>query len=283
MTFSPSKSNRKVDLRLPFRRLNSLLNEFLQDLVKEDWSRPTIHSNRNVKDLVAHLLAGTLQRLSRQRDGFPFSKKVEPLAFQELVELIQGSNVEWINAMKRLSPRLLIELIQKYDNELLDFFDGIDLDAEAPFGVAWAGEDVSANWFDIAREYTEKWHHQQQLRDATNHPPLYDRDLFLPTLQTFALGFPFALQKVRAQEGDSVSVNVSGIIEESWSLQYKSAGWVLLDIPMKTSATSLTIDSDAAWRIWTKGVQKEQIVSKVIINGNHSFSEAILNYVAIMA
>jgi hypothetical protein len=42
----------------------------------------------------------------------------------------------------------------------------LDPDA-AGLAAAWAGETDSRNWFDVAREYTEKWHHQQQLRDAT--------------------------------------------------------------------------------------------------------------------
>ncbi|MEJ7682555.1 MAG: hypothetical protein WKG06_32810 [Segetibacter sp.] len=28
----------------------------------------------------------------------------------------------------------------------------------------WAGEKKSKNWFHIAREYTEKWHHQMSSR-----------------------------------------------------------------------------------------------------------------------
>jgi hypothetical protein len=47
--------------------------------------------------------------------------------------------------------------------------------AEAPFGVAWAGETRSANWLDTGREYTERWHHQMQIRDAVGAPPLLER------------------------------------------------------------------------------------------------------------
>ena len=50
-----------------------------------------------------------------------------------------------------------------------------DPDAPAVFSVAWAGEDKSAHWFDVAREYTEKWHHQQQIRDAVGRPDLASR------------------------------------------------------------------------------------------------------------
>jgi len=37
--------------------------------------------------------------------------------------------------------------------------------ATAPYGVSWAGEEKSANWFDTAREFTERCS-QQQIRLA---------------------------------------------------------------------------------------------------------------------
>ena len=39
-----------------------------------------------------------------------------------------------------------------------------------------AGEAVSANWFDVAREFTERWHHQQQIRLAIGGPADADLD-----------------------------------------------------------------------------------------------------------
>jgi hypothetical protein len=36
--------------------------------------------------------------------------------------------------------------------------------------VSWAGPDTSPAWLDIARDYTEFWVHQQQIRDAVDRP-----------------------------------------------------------------------------------------------------------------
>jgi hypothetical protein len=38
--------------------------------------------------------------------------------------------------------------------------------------VTWAGPEPAPIWLDIAREYTERWLHQAQVRDATRNPPL---------------------------------------------------------------------------------------------------------------
>jgi hypothetical protein len=51
-----------------------------------------------------------------------------------------------------------------------------------------AGEARSLNWFDTARELTERWHHQEQIRFATNLPGIMTRDLYHPVLDCFLRG-----------------------------------------------------------------------------------------------
>ncbi|HEX3202686.1 MAG TPA: hypothetical protein VHW42_12245 [Actinomycetes bacterium] len=36
--------------------------------------------------------------------------------------------------------------------------------------VSWVGPDPAPNWLDVAREYSERWTHQQQIRDAAEIP-----------------------------------------------------------------------------------------------------------------
>jgi hypothetical protein len=117
-----------------------------------------------------------------------------------------------MTAMRWVSPRILIELLAIYDREMVAGFARLDPDAPG-IAVAWAGETVSRNWFDIARMYTEKWHHQQQLRDATGRPPLYQSELLTPVLETFARGLPFAFRSRTAKDGTRVSVTVTGPVQ----------------------------------------------------------------------
>jgi hypothetical protein len=44
------------------------------------------------------------------------------------------------------------------------------------FSVARAGEEASLNWFNIAREYSERSLHQQQIREAVGAPGLTGRE-----------------------------------------------------------------------------------------------------------
>jgi hypothetical protein len=51
---------------------------------------------------------------------------------------------------------------------------------------------------ELAREYTERWLHQQHIRDAVGAPGQTDPRFLAPVLATFAHAFPVALRRVTA-------------------------------------------------------------------------------------
>jgi hypothetical protein len=62
------------------------------------------------------------------------------------------------------------------------------------FSVAWAGEAESKNWFHVARDYSEKWHHQQQIREAVGQTAeLLTPALYRPLLDTLLRDLPHLL------------------------------------------------------------------------------------------
>ena len=64
--------------------------------------------------------------------------------------------------------------------------------------MAWAGESESQSWFDVARELTERWHHQQQIRLAAGAPPLDDPRWSGPVFETFLRALPFRYRDTAA-------------------------------------------------------------------------------------
>src|SRR5258708_38046271 len=62
--------------------------------------------------------------------------------------------------------------------------------------VSWAGPDPAPIWLDSAREYTERWLHQQQIRDAVNKPGLKEKRFFHPVLDTFVRALPHTYKDV---------------------------------------------------------------------------------------
>src|SRR5262249_27877239 len=149
-----------------------------------------------------------LRRISMQRDAyFP---PVPPEAFEshgELVSYLNRLNAEWTTATARISPRALTGLMSQATTELADLFESTDPFAPALFPVAWAGESESLMWFDIAREYTERWHHQRQIADAVGRAtPIDERRLQYPVLDTFMRALPHTYRDVAAPDGTLVSV-----------------------------------------------------------------------------
>jgi hypothetical protein len=174
--------------------------------------------------------------------------------------------------------------VRHHDEEMRRFLESLDPFEEALFPVAWAGETRSLHWFDVAREYTEKWHHQQQLRDATGRPPLYAPELLVPTLETFARGLPFAYRDVTCAPGTMVTVAITGAVELSWTLRRNAEGWSLWQ-PFDPAAAAAvgSLDADKAWRIWTKGLTPLEAASCLSVVGDRKLAEPVLRFVGIMA
>ena len=152
-----------------FPELTRELITLLRKLDSTEWDKASPIKDRTVKDLVSHLIDSSLRRLSLQRDNYTdASRNVDIKSYPDLVDFIQELNKEWILATKRLSPKILLDLLEYSENQLFELFKSLKMHDKAIYPVAWAGETESENWFDIAREFTEKWHHQMQIRLAVN-------------------------------------------------------------------------------------------------------------------
>lgn len=279
--FFPSPSN-YIDVRDALLRTHECLLELLTSLSAHEWNLPTIHPTRTVKDLVAHVVDGTLRRLSLQRDHWQTATP-QISNRQELTAFIQSLNREWMTAAQRLSPRILIDMVRIYDQELMELFDTLDLQGQALFPVAWAGEEQSQHGFDIAREYTEKWHHQQQIRDATHRSPLYEASLLGPVFETFARGFPYAYQSLHAEPETTVVVKIEGPVDCQWTLQRTENTWRLCQEHVPFPHAVVRIHADRAWRLWTKGLTPVEAEQALVVEGTRALAEPLLGFTAIMA
>lgn len=149
-----------------FPVLDQKLTAFLRSLPKQAWNHPTRAKLWTVKDIAAHLLDGNLRHISLLRDKYVSETPGELHSYQELLNYLNRLNSDWVTAWKRVSPEILILLLEQTGKTFFECLQTLDLHADAAFPVAWAGHSKSPNWFHIAREYTEKWHHQQQIREA---------------------------------------------------------------------------------------------------------------------
>jgi len=265
-----------------FPTLEAKLIELLRCLRHDDWPRSTLAKQWTVKDVASHMLDGNLKRLSIQRDGF-FGLQAPPRdGYESFIAFINRNNAEWVQAARRLSPQVLIELMEITSKQVYELFRKLDPNASALWGVSWAGEETSANWFDIAREYTERWHHQQQIRVAVERPGISSRDLYFPVLDTFMRGMPHAFRSVNAREGTVVEILISGDAGGSWFVERTDSKWRLEQHASSTDAT-LKMDQELAWRVFTKGVDAQTAAREVEMSGDHSLAVQALSLVAVLA
>lgn len=267
-----------------FPILDEKLIQVLRSLNSEDWERKTISPKWNVKDIAAHLLDGNIRTLSMLRDGY-FGEKVENInSYRELLDYLNGLNADWVKAMMRMSPGILVDLLETTGKAYTDYITSLDPFATATFSVAWAGEAVSANWFHAAREYTEKWHHQQQIRLAVGQEKeLYQSELYHPYLETSMRALPHHCRKLDAENDTLIKIQVSGEGGGDWWVKRKADGWELVTQPDKMPDCEVTIPGAIAWRIFTKGIAQEEAKLFVEISGQEHLGEHILSMLAVMA
>ena len=264
------------------RKVDEALIDLLRSLTPIEWDLQTVAPAWKVRDVAAHLLDTALRKLSLVRDG-NFVEAVEIRSPADLVALVNRLNREGVAVYRRLSPPILIELMTTTCNQVADFHESLDPFAQAAFAVSWAGEDRSLNWFDTARELTERWHHQQQIRLAVNRPGLMTPELYHPVLDCFLRGLPHAFRDVRAPSGTTIQVEISGDCGGRWSLAKGPLTWALVRKPQHEFASRVTIPQALAWRLFTKGIDPGSVQTQITIEGDPFLGEKVLHLTAIVA
>ncbi|MDO1445737.1 maleylpyruvate isomerase N-terminal domain-containing protein [Rhodocytophaga aerolata] len=266
-----------------FPELDRELIQLLRSLSPDDWNRPTVARLWTVKDIASHLLDGNIRRISMGRDNY-FGEKPENIqSYADLVNFLNGLNADWVKATKRISPQLLIELLEHTGKEVYEVFKGLDPYAKALFSVAWAGEAESRNWFDIAREYTERWHHQQQIRLAVHKAGIMNRHFYYPLLDTFMRALPHTYRHTEAEEGAVVKCTVTGEAGGNWFLYMQNNKWQLVQEAVAKPLAEVIIPGEIAWQLFTKAISPAAAREKIVINGPIYLGEPIINMVAVMA
>ncbi|MDB5235019.1 MAG: hypothetical protein JWR44_2012 [Hymenobacter sp.] len=265
-----------------FPVLDELLLDLLRSLTPADWQRPTLARQWTVKDVAAHLLDGNLRTLSMLRDGYA-GEAPEDFSYAGLVAYLNRLNADWVRAARRLSPAVLMELLALSGAEYTAFLGTLDPWAPAAFSVAWAGEAESLNWFHLARDYTEKWHHQQQIREAVGQTDaLMTRQLFQPCIETLLRGLPHAYRQTPAPAGTRVRISVSSDIGGAWELERQAQAWHLQPAGPAQPAASLTMGPEVAWKLFTKGLSPTEARQQAQVAGEEALVAPAFSLVAVM-
>jgi uncharacterized protein (TIGR03083 family) len=266
-----------VDTRALFRPVSAGLVTLLRGLPHEHWDRPTVAGTWVVRDVVAHLLDSTLRRLSFHRDGM--APPPPPFAItsdRDFVDFINDLNAQWVTSAKRLSPRVLTDLYERASREAADWCESLPLDARALFPVSWAGEQASAGWFDIGREFTELWHHQQQIRMAVGADALGDPRYLGAVIDIAMRGLPHAFRDVAADHGDTVVIDITGASGGLWTLSREEQRWTLSRGASPLVTTRLRLTDETAWQLLFNALPEPEAARAVDVEGRTEFGRAFL-------
>jgi uncharacterized protein (TIGR03083 family) len=266
-----------TDTRPLFRPVSSALVTLLRGLEPDDWQRPTVAGTWVVRDIVAHLADLTFRRLSFHRDNMQPPPPPRPIqSDRDFVDFINWLNAEWVGTTRRFSPRVLTDLFELASRDLATWFEALPLDAPARFGVSWAGEETSEGWFDVGREFTELWHHQQQVRMAVGAPPLADARHLRAVLEIALRGLPHAFRNQQAEPGESVIIDVSGPSGGMWTLVREGQRWTLHAGEPAAATTRARVSDETLWRLLHNALSLQDAASAVHIEGRRELAGPLL-------
>ena len=269
----PSEPNLVAHL---FPPLDGHLLTLLRSLTPDDWARSTVCVGWSVKDVAGHLLDTATRRLSIDRDRHVPPGPLPDLSTDARVgAFVNAANRAGVEFYRGVSAPLLIDLMATTTSRLHEYFRGLDPFADARFPVSWAGDARSPVWFDVARELTERWHHQQQIRDGVGADPLTTREFLHPVLDTFMRALPFASRHVTADDGTLWKVEINGPAGDVWFLHREAGRWrLVVEADAPPDATATLADGDA-WRLFTKGFARTGQAPAVRIEGNPAIGDVV--------
>jgi uncharacterized protein (TIGR03083 family) len=271
-----------VDTAPLFPGLHRELIGLLRALAPADWERPTIAGAWQVRDVAAHLLDGQLRKLSFHRDGL-LPPAPPAGGYGDLVGFLNGLNRDWVTVARRLSPRVLVDLLETAGTQLAEFVGTLDPRGRALFGVAWAGEAASENWLDTGREYTELWHHQQQIRLAVGAPLLEGAVWLRTVLEVSVRALVRAYADVASAPGATVTYEVEGPAGGAWTVVREDAGWRLYEGAPDRPTARVRVPEDLAWRIFFKVPGASGSDPRVRRDGDAGLAAPAVGVLAVMA
>lgn len=264
-----------------FAPMHDELIRLLRGLSVDEWERRATPRWR-VRDVAAHLLDGDVRRLSAGRDGVALRPDVPIAGYDDLVGWLNWMNAEWVAVARRMSPAVITSLLEVTGPQVATFLASLDGGAPALYPVGWAGEETSANWMDVGREFTERWHHQQQIRDAVGRPGLTEARWIRPVLALSMRALPRAYAGVEAPGGTSVVFQVEGEGGGAWSLHRAEGAWTLREEAQEASACTARMDADTAWRVLLHALPPDRARDRVAVEGNPALAEPFLHARAVM-
>src|SRR5207249_2565543 len=94
---------------------------------------------------------------------------------------------------------------------------------------------------------------------------------------------PYTYRNVAAAEGALLKFKITGEAGGDWFLLRESGKWLLLRTAIGATIAEVSIPQEIAWRVFTKGIDKKDAKSEILIAGDERLASEVINMVAVMA
>ena len=242
------------DIAEAFDHERGRLLDLLRGLTEADWARPTRCPGWTVLDVVTHLAGDDLAALSWHRDGHRGSSPVDGTDEAGFIDWLDDLQDRWVQAARRISPRLATELLTWLRGPIVDLFREDDpslVDAH----VSWASANPVPRWLDHGRDLTEYWLHRQQLLDALGLPADSDPAAVGRILHVLRCALPPGLRTVPVPVGSGVLVELYDLGPIRWTLASGDHGWTFCEPSEAPVVASCWCSAEQAWRLLTNNLE----------------------------
>lgn len=182
--------------------------------------------------------------VSVRRDGW----RLGPEPGEDPDVWLNRFNAEWVTSSRRLSPSVLVSLLEVAGGEFIDIVSTLDLE-EMGGPVGWAtGTSSAPVWLDVGRGYMERVVHQQQIREAASCP-LLGAEFTGPALATAVHALPIAFSRMRRPPGTVVAFIAEGDGGGTWFVVRIDNGWELHEEPPAEPSTIVRTSVDGALKL----------------------------------
>lgn len=266
-----------------FRPLHEQLLQLLGGLSAADWERPTSAGRWRVRDVAAHLLDVDLRRVAVQRDAHRLPSPGFPLeSHTALVRHLDALNAAWVDAARRISAPLLVELLAVSGRLVAELMESADPGSAAIFPVAWAGQTAAPMWLDQGRELTERWHHQDQIRAALGTQALAHPELLRPVIEVSLFALPHAYATTRSAAGTRIALEVTGRAGGEWTLLRAADRWLLQKGAAADGECRIRVGDLACARLLLHRLDAADVAAHVEVAGRAELAAPLLTARAVM-
>src|SRR5437868_2603601 len=210
-------------------------------------------------------------------DRLPWVTEVRA-SFDELFVALDRFNEQWVSAASFLSPAVVIELLRLSGEWTHLFYGTVDVDGPGEV-VAWIGPDPQPYWMLAAREYWERWIHQQQIRRAVGRPGLDDAGFVVPAVAVAMRGFPQGLAAFPAPPGTAVTVALADA-DAAWTVGCDGETWTLYDGAPDAPTVTFSIDLKTAALVFSRALSNAELTERLHPEGDPDLGAVIVAGIA---